>query len=73
VNLFGSAHDEGLPRGKSFVVEWKLVKGPGTVNFTIPGSARTKATFSAPGVYELELSASDSEFTERTRLNVAVK
>lgn len=73
VNLFGSAHDEGLPRGKGLVVEWKLLKGPGTVNFTIPGSARTKATFSAPGVYELELSASDSEFTETTRLNVNVK
>jgi hypothetical protein len=72
VNLFGSAHDEGLPRGKGLVVEWKLLKGPGTVNFTIPGSARTKATFSAPGVYELELSATDSEFTERTRLNVKV-
>jgi hypothetical protein len=73
VNLFGSAHDEGLPRGTQLVVEWKLLKGPGTVNFTIPGSARTKATFSAPGVYELELTASDSEFTERTRLNVTVK
>ena len=53
-------------------VEWKLLKGPGTVNFTIPGAARTKATFSAPGIYELELSASDSEFTERTRINVNV-
>jgi hypothetical protein len=73
LNLFGSAHDEGLPRGRSLVVEWKLLKGPGTVNFTIPGSARTKATFSAPGSYELELSATDSEFTERTRVNVAVK
>ena len=71
-NLFGSAHDEGLPRDKPFVVEWKLLKGPGTVTFTIPGSARTKATFSAPGVYELELTASDGEFTERTRLNVKV-
>ena len=73
LNLFGSAHDEGLPRGKGLVVEWKLLKGPGTVNFTVPGSARTKATFSAPGLYELELSASDSEFTERTLLNVTVK
>jgi hypothetical protein len=73
VNLFGSAHDEGLPRGKGLVVEWKLLKGPGTVNFTIPGSARTKAAFSAPGVYELELSATDSEFIERARLNVAIK
>ena len=35
--LFGSAHDEGLPRGKGLVVEWKMLKGPGTVTFTIPG------------------------------------
>ena len=73
LNLFGSAHDEGLPRGKGLQVAWKMLKGPGTVTFTIPGSARTKATFSAPGLYELELSASDSEFTETTRVNVTVK
>lgn len=72
LNLFGSAHDEGLPRGKGLVVEWKMLKGPGTVTFTIPGAARTKATFSTPGLYELELTASDSEFTERTRVNVRV-
>ena len=73
LNLFGSAHDEGLPRGKGLQVAWKVLKGPGTVTFTIPGSARTKARFSAAGLYELELSASDSEFTEATRLNVSVK
>lgn len=74
LNLFGSAHDEGLPRGKGLAVEWKLVKGPdnGQVKFTIPASARTKALFSAAGLYELELIASDSEFTQRTRLNVKV-
>ena len=72
LNLFGSAHDEGLPRGKGLVVEWKMLNGPGTVKFTIPGSARTKAIFSTPGLYELELSATDSEFTQRTRLNVKV-
>lgn len=72
LNLFGSAHDEGLPRGKGLAVEWKMLKGPGTVTFSIPGAARTKATFSAAGLYELELAASDSEFTERTRVNVKV-
>jgi hypothetical protein len=72
LNLFGSAHDEGLPRGKGLAVEWKMLKGPGTVKFTIPGSARTKATFSAAGIYELELTASDSEFTRSTRINVKV-
>ncbi|HEX7284481.1 MAG TPA: hypothetical protein VF239_20665 [Vicinamibacterales bacterium] len=72
-NLFGSAHDEGLPRNQALRVEWTMLKGPGTVTFTIPGSARTKARFSAPGLYELELTASDSEFTERTLLNINVK
>jgi len=73
LNLFGSAHDEGLPRGKGLAVEWKVLSGPGTVTFTIPGAARTKALFPAPGLYELELSATDSEFTRTTRLNVSVK
>lgn len=72
LNLFGSAHDEGLPRGKPFVAGWKVLSGPGRVAFAPEASARTKATFSAPGLYELELSASDSEFTERYRLNVKV-
>jgi hypothetical protein len=72
LNLFGSAHDEGLPRGPGLIVEWRMLKGPGTVTFTIPGAARTKAIFSAPGLYELELTATDSEFTGRTRLNVKV-
>jgi hypothetical protein len=42
------------------------------VTFTIPGAARTKATFSAVGTYELELTATDSEFTESTRVTVTV-
>jgi hypothetical protein len=73
LNLFGSAHDEGLPRGKAFVATWKVLNGPGTVTFSNPDGARTKATFSAAGIYELELTASDSEFTTSYRLNVDVK
>jgi hypothetical protein len=73
LNLFGSAHDEGLPRGKAFVAAWKVLNGPGTVTFSNPDAARTKATFSAAGIYELELTASDSEFTTSYRLNVNVK
>jgi hypothetical protein len=73
LNLFGSAHDEGLPRGKAFVAGWKMLKGPGTVTFSNPNSARTKATFTAAGAYELELTATDGEFTERYRLDVNVK
>jgi hypothetical protein len=73
LNLFGSVLDEGLPRSGSLVVGWKLLKGPGTASFTNPQSARTRATFSAPGMYELELSANDSEFVSTVRLNVDVK
>ena len=63
-----------LPRAGKLVSEWKVLKAPqgGTVKFTIPGSARTKAIFSAPGIYELELSGSDSQFTRTTRINVRV-
>jgi hypothetical protein len=73
LNLFGSAHDEGLPRGKAFAAGWKVLNGPGTVTFSNPDSARTKATFSAAGTYQLELSASDGEFTQSYRLDVNVK
>ena len=72
LNLFGSVHDEGLPRGKGLTASWKMLSGPGTVTFSMPGAARTKATFSAPGKYELELTGTDSEFTETTRVNVTV-
>jgi hypothetical protein len=72
LNIFGSAHDEGLPRGKGLVAGWKVLNGPGSVSFSNPAAARTKATFTAPGTYELELSASDGELTNRTRLNVVV-
>jgi hypothetical protein len=73
LNLFGSANDEGLPRGKPLVVGWKVVKGPGNVTFSNQNAARTKATFPTAGVYELELSASDSEFTSSLRVIATVK
>jgi hypothetical protein len=42
------------------------------VTFEDPQAARTHATFSAPGTYDLELSASDSALTTSTRVNVNV-
>lgn len=72
VNIFGSAHDEGLPRGKTFAAGWKVLKAPGTIRFSNQEAPRTKAWFPAPGTYELELVASDGELTNSTRLNVVV-
>ena len=72
VSLFGSVVDEGLPRGAKLTVLWKMLKGSGNVKFEDPQAARTHATFSAPGAYDLELSASDSLLTSSTRVNVNV-
>lgn len=71
--LFGAVDDEGLPREGKLTVAWKATRGPGTVTFANPNAARTRATFSAPGAYELELTASDSQLEGRTRVTVMVK
>jgi hypothetical protein len=40
-------------------IQWKQYPGPGTVTFGNASLTNTTATFSAPGVYTLELSAAD--------------
>jgi hypothetical protein len=42
------------------VIQWKLYSGPGTVTFGDATQTNTTASFSAPGIYTLELSADDS-------------
>lgn len=41
-------------------ISWKKYSGPGTVTFANAALTNTTATFSAPGIYTLELSADDS-------------
>jgi hypothetical protein len=72
LHLFGSVQDEGLPRTGKLTMGWKVVKGPGTVVFSNPDAARTRARFTAPGVYELLLSATDSELGAELRVVVTV-
>lgn len=72
-SLFGSVHDEGLPRSGKLTAAWKQLSGPGTVAFENAAAARTHATFPAAGSYVLELTASDSELSASTRLTVNVK
>ena len=72
LHLFGSVHDEGLPRGRGVTTGWKMLTGPGTVTFSNPNQPRTRATFTAPGTYTLELSASDSELASTLRVVVTV-
>jgi hypothetical protein len=41
-------------------IQWQLYSGPGTVAFADPRQTNSTATFSAPGLYTLMLSADDS-------------
>jgi len=63
------------------VIQWKLCSGPGTVKFGDAALTNTTATFSAPGVYTLELSADDGVhavaydavmFTVTNAINVSI-
>ena len=72
LHLFGSVADEGLPRSGTLSVRWTMLKGPAPVAFSRDTDPRTIASFKAPGIYELQLSATDSEFTTTLRVIVTV-
>ncbi len=73
VELNGSVRDDDLPRpNHKITTTWKKLSGPGDVKFADAASARTTATFSAAGTYEIELDASDGELTGSTRVKVTV-
>ncbi len=63
------------------VIQWTMYSGPGTVTFGNAAQTNTTATFSAPGVYALELSAADgvhavaydaAVFTVTNAINVSI-
>jgi RHS repeat-associated protein len=70
-SLSGSATDDGLPVGSSLVILWSKVVGPGTVTFANSAQPNTTATFSLPGNYVLQLSASDGQYTSSATMRVA--
>jgi hypothetical protein len=57
--LNGTAIDDGVPAESALLVSWSKVSGAGTVTFSTPTSLTTSASFSAPDVYVLRLTASD--------------
>jgi hypothetical protein len=73
IPLNGQVEDDGLPRGSKVTISWKKNNGPGDVTFSDTATGPTRVKFSAPGAYELELSASDGEKTGRAKVNVTVK
>jgi len=64
--------DDGLPRGSKVTAAWKKVSGPGNVTFSDAASPPTRVKFSAPGAYEIELTATDGEKSSTLKVSVTV-
>ncbi len=71
VTLNGTATDDGLPNG-TLIIQWTKVSGPGTVTFSSPNTSVSNATFSSAGVYVLQLSANDSQYTSTSTTTITV-
>jgi len=72
VTLTGSVTDDGLPLGGVITQQWSKLSGPGTVTFSAPTQLVTQATFSSPGTYLLQLTASDSQLSAGSVVSVAI-
>lgn len=72
LELQGTINDDGLPFGSTLASTWSKVTGPGSVTFADPHSPNTSVTFGAPGIYILQLSATDSEFSASDVLTVTL-
>jgi hypothetical protein len=71
VKLSGYAADDGLP-SNTLTLQWSVVRGPGTVTFASPTAGITTASFSANGLYVVQLAASDGQLTSTSEAAIAV-
>lgn len=72
--LYGTATDDGKPNPPAHLTTtWSLVSGPSaSVVFGNPSTLDTSATFTAPGVYRLRLTASDGALSQSSDTQVTV-
>ena len=73
VSLDGTVTDDGLPNPPGTVTSlWGLISGPGTATFLDDTAVDTTVTFSTDGVYVLQLTVDDSEFTNFDEVTITV-
>lgn len=73
VPLAGSAVDDGLPASPGALTStWSKLSGPGTATFADTSSLSTTVSFSATGVYELQLEADDGSLASTDTVLVTV-
>lgn len=65
------AGDDDAPQQLT-TFKWSKVSGPGTVTFSTGGLPSTKAYFSVPGTYVLQLTASDGYLTASDTIGITV-
>ncbi|PYP84331.1 MAG: hypothetical protein DMF61_19995, partial [Blastocatellia bacterium AA13] len=70
--LNGVVTDEGLPTCAAVTTSWSTASGPGPVAFSNQAGRVTAAAFTAPGIYVLRLSASDTELSASDDVTVTV-
>jgi CubicO group peptidase (beta-lactamase class C family) len=71
IQLAGAAADDGQPLG-TLNLTWSMLSGPGAVSFLDPTLANTTVTFTVPGDYILELTASDTSLATTDQMSVTV-
>src|SRR5690606_26298666 len=69
-NLSGSVVDDSAPSALSYL--WSRLSGPGVVSFGNASALNTAASFSAPGTYVLQLTASDGQLSSSDTLTITV-
>jgi RHS repeat-associated protein len=69
-----AAVTDGRPNtSQPLALSWSKAGGPGDVTFTSPNALATTVSFSAPGVYVLRFTASDSRYSGSDDLTVNVR
>ena len=61
--LSGQVGDDGLPVGATVTTQWTEEGGPGIATFGDPTATVTTVSFDGPGLYQLRLTASDTELS----------
>ncbi len=70
--LQGVVIDDGLTGGGTRFTNWSKISGPGSVTFGNAGVTNTAATFGSDGIYVLQLSASDGQYTNSSEVTIGV-
>lgn len=73
VSLEGVWSDDGMPLSPGIsTVQWRLVSGPGQVDFSNRATLPTLVFFTLPGVYLLELEVSDGDLSSKAQVSVRI-